>query len=230
MAIEFGAQTVNTDYGTSATTHTATLTLEAGDLVVVGIGSRDGATAVSSVHDSVNGAGSPYTEVLQRYWVANGIRAALYFFQNSAAGSATITVTHGSAARCGFNVSRWTGAHLTSALDQSNGADNTSTTGPHSHGSITTTGAGLMVTASQQGTSGSVETPNAFTALTASGSAREYLQYLIVTGSTTDDGDYSTDVSVTSTGVIASFNQASGGSPITDGPALVSVRGNIRFN
>lgn len=202
MAIAFGAQDTNDTPGSASTTHTATLALSTGDLAIVLISVRDDA-AISSVIGDVNGS---YT-VAGTVNYHGGQRSAIYYFENCTAGTEIVTVTWGVGVRAGVNFSRWTGAATSSALDQTNEQDNTTTTTPH-HGSITTTGAGLIVTVySPTGDPGSV-TQTGFTALTrAPGFTRDYYGYMIVTGSTTEDGDLTTN-SLSGPGSIASFNEA----------------------
>lgn len=209
MAIAFGAQAASSNGTTTQVSHTVSLSLSAGDLVVVLIAIRDD-TAISSVTGSVN---ATYTAAgTVQYNAAHGGRAAIYYFENSAAGSETVTVTTAATSRKGINVSRWTGAATSSALDQNNGNNNASGTA-HNAGAITTTGAGLVITSYiSSGDEGTV-TQTGFTALTVDSSSllRDYFGYRIVTGSTAEDGDFTCVNSVVSAGKIASFNEAAAG-------------------
>ena len=224
MAIALGAQAVNATPGSSATTHTASLTFSSGDLVVVSIASRDN-VAVTSVGDSVNGAAS-YTRSGTAQLEGSGYYAELWYYTNSGAGAATITVTWGSAVRAGVNASRWTGAATTSAIDQNNGTNNTSGT-THTHGSITTTGAGLMISAlSTVGAPSGITPETNWTALTdnvSEGYDRCGYAYRIVTGSTADENTATTGASVPSAGKIASFNE-----PAAGGTSDVNLHGTGR--
>lgn len=215
MAIALGAQAVNGSPGSSSSTHTISLTLVASDLIVVCVSTRDN-VAVSSVGDSVNGAAS-YTRAGSRQEdTGQGISTEIWYFQNSGAGAATITVTMASSARAGCNASRWTGAATSSVLDQNNGNNNGNGTA-HVAGSITTTAAGLMVASYQTTASPGTRSFSPFTALTgndAQGYDRSAFGYRIVTGATTDDADLATGNSCNSAGKIASFNEAGGGTAV----------------
>ena len=211
MAIALGAQAVNGSPGGAALTHTASLTFSAGDLAVVCVACRDN-VAVSSVGDTVNGAAS-YTRAGAAVVNGDGLYAEIWYFENSGAGAATITVTMASSARAGVNASRWTGGATSSALDQNSGNTNAGTT-THTAGSITTAGAGLMIAAYQTTASPGARTFGTWTALTANdaqGYDRSAYGYRIVTGGTTDDADMTTGVSVNTSGKIASFNEPSSG-------------------
>jgi hypothetical protein len=215
MAIALGAQAINSTPGSSATTHTAALTFSSGDLVVVCTASRDN-VAVTSVGDSVNGAASYTRAGAAGYDASTGWYAEIWYFENSGSGAATITVTWASGVRAGINAQRWTGAATSSALDQNNENTNASGTS-HPHGSITTTGAGLMITSLNTAGGFTSHTPEGtFTALTGNGAQgydRSAYAYRIVTGSTTDENTHTTGSAVTSQGKIASFNEpAAGGS------------------
>jgi hypothetical protein len=178
---------------------------------VVVTANRDNA-AVSSVGDSVNGAAS-YTRAGDANSDANGNYAELWYFEGSDAGSATVTVTFSATSRAGINASRWTGADDSSALDQNSENDNTSATA-HTAGSITTTGAGLMIASYQTTGNPGTRTYDTWTALTgndAQGYDRSAYGYRIVTEAVTDDADMTTENSADSAGKIVSFNEAAAG-------------------
>ena len=209
MAIALGTQAVNTDATTSATTHTVTLALNAGELAVLCIAARDTAV-ISSVVGSANGAYTPAGSVQ-----TNGaVVSAIYYFENSGAGTETVTVTTNANSRMALNLSSWTDAATASALDQVNGANGASGTA-HNPGSITTTGAGVIITAYSFSTDEGAFTQTGFTALTAVAAfARDNFGYRIVTGSTTDDGDITITNAATSAARIASFNEPASGSVV----------------
>lgn len=215
MAIALGAQAVNATPGTTSTTHTVALTFSAGDLVVVCVACRDN-VAVSSVGDSVNGAASYTRAGAAQQDVGDGTIAELWYFQNSGAGAATVTVTFAATARAGVNGSRWTGAATSSALDQNSGNNNGPTVTAHTAGSITTTGAGLMIASYQTTASPGTRTFGTWTALTSNDAQsydRSCYGYRIVTGATTDDAGMTSGNGSDSSGKIASFNEASAGDP-----------------
>lgn len=222
MAIALGAQAVNSSPGSSQTTHTASITLSAGDLVVCCVTLRDNRT-ITSVTGTVN---ATYTQIGTEVSNSNdGSKSALFYFENSAAGSETVTLTLDTAGRAGLNVSRWTGAATSGALDQNDGAAITSTGTSHNSGSITTTGAGLIAVAAYTGGTTGGTTFTDFTALTSPDGARYNPFYRIVTGSTAETGDYSTVNSVISTNKMASFNEAAaaGGTPPSSRLMLLNV-------
>lgn len=203
MAIALGNQAVNTT--SYSTTHTATLSVSAGDLLVACI-ARDDGVAISSVAGATNGAFTAAVNV-------GGRAAAIYYLiAGSTVTNEVFTVTTGEATTLSVNISRWSGAKASGVLDQVNSTTNASSTTGHDHGSITTTGAGLIVTS--LGTyAGVAEVGHAsFTALTNTG-YRDYFQYWITSGAETTNGEL---VSVTpaaaSDGAIASFLADSGGS------------------
>jgi hypothetical protein len=210
MAIAFGAQAVNASPSSAATTHTASLTTSAGDLVVVLVGERD-YTGVSGVSGSVNGA---YTQAGTA--VAEGAgetRAEIWYFENSGAGTETITVTFNGSTRAGINASRWTGAATSSALEDNGGATNASGT-THNSGSITFTGPGLIIEvgclSAYWGDPDPPESSDGFTLMTTTGAEREAFFYKLSSGETTD-GTFTTNGSVISSVKIASFIEAGGG-------------------
>lgn len=213
MAIALGAQAVNTTPASSSTTHTASLTLSTGDLVVVCVACRDN-VAVSSVGDTVNGAASYTRAGAAQFDATDGTYSEIWYFENSGAGAATITVTWASAVRAGLNASRWTGAATASALDQNSGNNNGPGVTAHTAGSITTTGAGLMIASYQTTGNPGTRTFGTWTALTgndAQGYDRSCFGYRIVTGATTDDADMTTGNACDTSGKIASFNEAAAG-------------------
>lgn len=213
MAISFGAQAVNSTSGTSQTTHTATLALSAGDLVIVSCGTRDNVT-LDSVTGTVNATYTLVDPVVLNS--NNSNRSGIFYFQNSAAGTETVTLTLSAAGRAGVNISRWSGASTTSALDQDDGASTIVSGTSHNAGSITTTGAGLIFSQATVGGASGGFTFTDFTALTSPDGQRYNPFYRIVTGSTAETGDYTTGSSVLTTNKIASFNEASGSdTPLT---------------
>ena len=142
MAIALGAQATGSSPGTATTERTASLTLSAGDLVVVLATDRDDG-GVTGVSGSVNGA---YTQAGTGAATGGTARASIWYFENASAGSETITVTYGGSVRGWFNASRWTGAATSSALEDQGSNTNASGT-THNAASITFTGPGLIVEA-----------------------------------------------------------------------------------
>jgi len=209
LASPASAQTLDYQNATStAGSATPTVTIvggtDAGDLLVIAIAIRVSAT-ITGVADGTNGA-----------WICpvgadvsdGNTRAAICYFQNSAASGSdvVVTVTLNAAQTTYLNVTEWSGMATASALDQVNESTDTGT--PYTHGSITTTQAGIIITSSaQNGTT--TETPNAsFTALTNTG-GRDYFQYWITSGAQTTTGEYTAvETTQLTSGAIASFKAA----------------------
>lgn len=212
MAIALGAQAINATPGTSATSHTVSLTVSAGDLVVLCVGVRDD-FAIDSVSGSVNSytlAGSVTRDT------GSGHRAAIYYCENASAGSETITVSFGAnSARAYLNASRWTGAKTSGALDQTNGGQNASGTS-HTSGSVTATGSGVAVGCFKF-SGGPDETDTAgFTALSQAAGGREYFAYLLNSAGAVEC-TVTTSFAVASAARIANFLEATAASvTITD--------------
>lgn len=212
MAIAFGAQAINPTSTTTSVTHAATLSASAADLLALVVMCRDTDDAPISVVGSLNGA---FTQAGTTQGAGGGGRSAgIWFFQNSAAGTEIATVTWGGSVRAAINLSRWTGAHLTSVLDQNSGESGGAATA-HDCGGITTTGSGLVL--SCYNGDGDILTGVAqtgFTALTnhsGVGYDRGYSGYRIVTSSTAEDADITHTNSVNAVGKMASFNEAAAG-------------------
>jgi hypothetical protein len=209
MAIAFGAQAVNATPGTSASTHTATLALSAGDLVLVSVASRDtfGASTITTCTGTVN---ATYTMAGTQGYNAGAGNSAIFYFANSASGTETVTVSFSGSVRAEVNISRWTGAATASVLDQSNNGSNGSVTAgnPHTFGSITTTGTGVIACAMAFGAGSGTETQTGFTELTPA-ATRGYFSYQLA-GVTTTDGSLTSSVTSSSAGSIANFLEAGG--------------------
>jgi len=197
-------QQVCTSAGSATCTYGSGVAVTAGDLLVVSIAIRGGAggTTVSVADDQSN----TYTCPAGAY---NNDQSAICY--DLAAGStATVipTVTLSVAATniySNFSVYRSPSAEAWS-YDEDNTLDVTANT-THSHGSITTTGPGVIVTCSLQN-GANTETPNAdFTALTNNG-ARDYFQRRLTTNGVTTTGEYTTAASADTFNTIASWKYA----------------------
>ena len=183
MAIALGAQAINATPATSATSHSASLTAVNGDLLVVCIGIRDD-VAIDTVTGAINTftiAGSVTREA------SSGHRAAIYYCENATGGSETVTVTFagGASARAYLNISRWTGAATSSALDKTNGSANTSAAS-HASGAITAAGAGVAICAAKQSGAPTETDTAGYTALTQAVGGREYFAYLLNSAGSTE--------------------------------------------
>lgn len=211
MAIALGAEN---DSITAGTTGTATVTASAGDLLVLCWVIRNGATFVSIVDTQLQ----TWVEVTTPVF-ASGARAGIHFFPNAAAGSTTVTLTAGSSDTIILNLSRWTGAATSSALDTFGTASQAAQSAPRMCvGDITTnSNCGLVLGVSGQASTVTDETAGTgFTALAlTAGNNRQWWQYNVATaGSLTTGCDYAT-ASVTHVGMVASFLNAAGGGRTT---------------
>jgi hypothetical protein len=207
-------QTAAFDAGGSSGTRALTAT--AGSLLVATIVCRDG-TDITGVSDTVNGAWS----VALKTGASSGRRAAIYYRMNSGAGSLTVTVTlAASETALSFAVSEWSGIATTSALDQSNEATNFGATS-HSHGSITTTGAGVIITSAGLNSNLTETVAGGFTEI--NNGSRAWAQYKISSGVETTTGAFTTAGSGDSTTVIANFLNASGGGGGSGIPRFMAI-------
>ena len=181
------------------------VTLVAGDLIVVTLRERDGSTM--AVSDSVNGA---YTRALAAP-ITVGV-AEIWYFRNSAGGTANFTVTGGSLRD--YNVSVWIGMQTgAGTLDTTNSNTNSATTS-HAHGSVTPSASALIVTALTCGTHGGFTPHSGFTALTAgpsgSGVDRQHYAYKLAhTGAV--NPTHTSGNSITSDACCAAFLESGGG-------------------
>lgn len=214
----------NQGFGTSAT---AVVTAQAGDLIVVTVGDRDGGTP-SSVSSSLDGA---FTA--DRSNVGAGSASAhIYSRANCSAGSHTITVSYTGNAVFDFTVVVLKNMATSSHVHASNSATNASGTA-HSHGSITTTAATIIITAIDTDGDSGADTPG--TGMEelnrhASAADRRFWQYRISSGAETINPGYTSGNAVPSNAVVVAYNVAAGGTthPLSVGgtitPAGVLVR------
>lgn len=189
------------------------IAVSAGDLLIGLASIRSGdVSATLSASDATNGAWTcpAGTTILD---TTGSTSVGICYFLSS--GAATIQPTFAAGVTVHsiyWSFTAWTGAG-TWSFDQGNETTNGSGTS-HSHGSITTTGAGVIVTVAGQNPSLTDETPNAsFTALTSL-NLREYWQYWITSGAQTTTGTYTSVTSHTSSAAIAGikFTASGGGS------------------
>lgn len=209
----------------------ASITAQAGDLSVVSLafnaGSGDVCVSGVSVSDATNGA---YTINASNNICDSGNTnrtVIIAYFINSGAAALTPTASWTTSSLSAYHhaVYRPTG---TVTADQFNEINNNTNTTSHSHGSITSTGQGLIVTASRQSTDGGVETvATGFTAASNNqlpDSVYDYYQYKITTTGETTTATYTTTNSIKSLGAIASFlDSGGGGATCTGGLTLLGA-------
>lgn len=206
----------------------AGITAQAGDLSVVSLtfnaGSGDVCVSGVSVSDATNGS---YTINASNNICDTGNTnrtVIIAYFINSGAATLTPTASWTTSSLSAYHhaVYRPTG---TVTVDQFNEINNNVNTTSHSHGSITTTGQGLIVTASRQGTDGGTETvATGFTAGSNNqlpDSIYDYYQYKTTTTGETTTAAYTTVNSIKSVAAIASFLDSGGGGCASRGGMLL---------
>jgi hypothetical protein len=195
--------TANQIYGNTATSGTLS-GVQAGDLIIIALRERDGLTPVS-ISDSVNGTWNLLNVINN-----NGIfgHSSIYYFPNSIAGNPTVTITYSNGATFSFYVSSWGGIETSNVLYTSNTANNSSQTN-HSHGSITTNGESLIITASSHGsTAEGLTGALGFTSFNTLD--RNSYQYKISPSSETTSGSFTTSNTLNTSNTIASFRVLAG--------------------
>ena len=179
--------------------------ITAGSLIVVCMHCRSTGGCVS-VSGTLNGS---YTQA-----VASAAENAVFYFMNSASGNESLTLTFSGGPTANYGEAfEFTGIATTGALDQTNSNTNASGTS-HSCGSITTTGAGVIVASAETG--GAVnKTPDdaGFTkiAYTPADASRPYSAYKISSGAETNTGSFTTNAATASYAAIANFLDVGGG-------------------
>lgn len=195
--------------GVSQSTCTYTGGVTAGNFLAIQMGGRTGSWVVTGATDPTNGAWTCDAEAN----ISNGTSgasAAICYFPNTAGTGSDLTVTvsyNGDATTYGY-ATQWSG--VTASTPKDDFAEATDAASQWTHGSITTTGAALILTAAViNATIASPSALDSFTILTTN--VRFNAMYRIVTGSTTTDGPW-TDTSggADAAGAIASFTEAAG--------------------
>lgn len=189
------------------TTNDRTLTsVVAGSTLVVMIGNRTSTDLPTGISDTVNGAWTLTNGVGNG---ANGIASGIYFFPNSGAGSPVITVTYSASVTNIMAAQEWGVSNSSVTEEASNSASNAAGT-THSHGSVTTAGAGLILTACVQSGTLTETVASGFTALTDNG-LRLWMQYKITTTGETTTGSYTSVESAGTEGTILALMEPSAG-------------------
>jgi hypothetical protein len=222
--------------GTSLATADA-LTVTAGDLIVV-LFKHEGASDTWANGDCTDGTNS-YTIANTAVHHTNTDLGSVTFYA-TAAGTGSITPAVASASR----PYRWIKAYsftpaASTTLQIGNiaaaqGASD-SGTGAMSAGSASATAAGCAVVAFAQYASFPFTSVGSgwseATEFSTQGSASLKSEYRLQSGAGSLTGDALAGAgSLDYIAQMVIFNESGGGSPITDGPKLVSVRSNIRFN
>ena len=188
-----------------------TITVTAGNRLVVQMVQRASATRTYSVSDTVNGAW-PAADV----YYNNGQAMAIFSFPNAAAGSTTVTVTASSSTNFSFFLHEVSGTGSTTpTVDSNNDATNGNTHQGGSTGVSTSTGgivfvAGALNSAATLTVAGSSP---AYTNLNATPTNQILMQYRTYgSGLSGEVGTWtSTGTARAGDGVIAAYDDAGGG-------------------
>jgi hypothetical protein len=198
--------------------------VNAGDFLWIGSAVRSGSITLSGVSDPTNGAWTCDTEAKIENGSA-GNEAAGCYFENSAGTSGAdlvVTATYSGAATTYGHIVSWTGV-ATSASKDDFSEQNSDTASPWDNGSITTTGAALILAVTA--VNATITTPaedDGFTTLSTA--ARAHFHYKVEAGAVTTNGTWS-DVGTASesASVIMSFKEAAGGATVNFFPRRLQV-------
>lgn len=208
----------NTASGTTGTITAQLAGVQAGDLLTMCLYERDG-NSITTPTDDVNGGS--WTQAVSRATTA--ARVAIFYFQNSAAGSPTVSLTISGTSPRDINVAAWSGMATTGGTDATNNAGNSATTS-HTHGSVTPSASALVLAClGLSNTHGGITQNSGFTALNvdAGGSSQRqnYAYKLAHTGAI--NVTETTTSTVSSDAGVAVFLESAGGGGST--PAFRSA-------
>jgi len=189
-------------FGTTASGTLASLVV--GDLVTLSLRERDGVTPSSVVSD-LDGA----LTFRQERGSGAGEHIRLYDLIVATAGSHVITVTYGGNSVFSGYLDAWISATSWTAFDQTNDAANSSVT-TYTCGSITTTGAGVIVVGAVFASG--IDTSVAGAGFTSAATLDRHLrQYKLSTGAETTDGPFTTATANTANAAIMNYIEAADG-------------------
>jgi hypothetical protein len=232
MATHVTSSSATTDtMGTTALT-TGSVSVQSGDLIVAWSKFEEGGTGDPVITISDTGSGGTWAAALSEEIHSSQFDLHGQMHWALATGSASITVSQTLSQEAAFrklcvHVFRPSG---TFSLGTSGAAPVTAegTGTAFDAGDLTASGAGIVLSgvgayAGQTFTNGSGWTAGVALSDT-------YTQYKLLSGSGAQAGECSGTVSAAWVSQMAFWAESGAGGPITDGPALVSVRSNIRFN
>lgn len=203
---------------------TPTSSITSGSLLVVGACLGAGVT-VSSVTDTLNGS---WSQQLQS--TVGGFQTSIWAFPNSAAGSATITVSFSGGATCGVAVVEYSGMPPTISL-AGNGTSSDVAQTSHATGSVATSQTALLlgVFGAQNGPTGTAGA--GWTGITNPGiTTTLYMEDQGVgsAGKTAGsyDGQYSTDIATNSVNLFLAIQSVA---PVASTPVPGTERGGHRL-
>jgi len=214
MAIALIGEAAFGNITTGATSFaSAATTFSGGELAVLCCGSRDGDYSLTGVAgDGNNSTGWALAGTVEDG--AGTWNLEIWYKANCAASTnEVITASLSGTTRSYLNLSRWSGAALTSALDQTDGTNSAGGLTTHPFGSITTTGAGLIIAALYHDGSSVTAATTDYTALSKITDGRLFAQYKISTGAETAAPTVDTGSSTYSSGKIVNFLEAAAGDP-----------------
>jgi hypothetical protein len=217
------------DASGTTTNSTTSIAVTAGDLILAFSKYEGGAGATCTISDNAGGGTNTYT---QRTSKSHG-SANLSAFMHSAIAKATETLTFtqtfsGAQTFRNFHITvHRPSASTTFAYDNAIATDNSATSTP-STGSFAVAGVGGAAMASFAEYNSGTWTQG--TGWTERIDSAAYSETRILTNETTIDGTATWTATDSSIAIAVAFKEESSAPPITDGPALVSVRSNIRFN
>ena len=199
--------------GSSITTLDNEISTSSGETLIAVVLHRQGSEATTAVSGVEIVSGSAFTQVVY-HWVADTVAAGIWCLASSPGGTVTVRATFSSAINTPYiNVSRWTGVRDCTAEDTDTALNSATTT--HVHGSLTTTGPGLIIGAVTLSAYGRTKTAaDGFTALVQNDPEQRFFgQYRITTGGVTNETISTTISSADSSrAASAAFAAAEGGS------------------
>jgi hypothetical protein len=218
------------DASGTTTNSTTSIAVTAGDLILIfSKFEGDGTSTTCTISDNAGGGTNVYTSRANK----NHASANLWAWMHSAIAKAseTLTFTQTFSAAQSFRnfhitVHRPT-ASTTFAYDNAIATDNSGTSTP-STGSFAVAGVGGAAMASFAEYNSGTWTQG--TGWTERIDSAAYSETRILTNETTIDGTATWTATDSSIALAVAFKEESSAGPITDGPKLVSVRSNIRFN
>lgn len=149
-------------------------------------------------------------------------KVLICYFNNTGAGTPTLTLSLGGASATYWNISEWAGVMDTAPEDTTSEGGDTSS--PFAHGAgLTSTTAGLIVCASSAGATITSPTPaSGFTALTNNG-VRDYFQYRIG-AATTSTCDYTATGPSSTANAMHAFKEEPAGASVNFFPRRLQVQ------
>lgn len=202
----------------------------AGNLLVCIFDIRISGVTISSLTDS---AGNTWQQA-HRSSVQGGNRVVdIWYAMNCGSGANTITVNFSASTTCLITLHEFSGAALTSALDQANSQVEATTT-THAAPSVTTTSAGVAVgTTLTDGTSVTFTNGTGYSSLKEQDTARQNNEYKTVTNGEAVTAPCTSNVTTIAIAAVVTFKEpAAGGGAVLIHPGMTGrmqeFRGGMR--